>query len=491
MRSAFFCLQSGWGVHLIHDLELIQCDLEEGVDVHVIEPGRLLRFNNVKPRVDFRKRLRGDLGRLRAGLSLLSGEITVHAIDDLIVQDPGYARLQALEFPTFTTHEQLHEYRFDDHDCGNAVLSSLVSNLRDTAVDLTQHREVIERSLDTSIKVYLATRVFLERFAPDRVNLFNGRGATFRGILRACQAAKVECFVHESGVTLDRINLARNTMPHDAGWVNRSILEHWDVSSHSDEEKRRIGATFFERQKMGEMLDGTPYTRHQRRGELPEEIERVGPLYSIFTSSEFERKCFPQWYRYACHESQLDGIQDVIRILKERGFPGTLCIRIHPNSRDEKPFLQGILRREVKDDFVKIVDADSPVDSYALIEASDKVITFGSTVGVEATFQRKPAISLATSRFLGGVHHPQTREEAAALIGGEALPGDYEGALKYGYYHLTSGHRLRHAKSLGDRRSFSFKGMQLRRTDWRFWRKGMFPAELPGEPAGGSPTREP
>ena len=478
MRSAFFCLQSGWGAHVIHDLELIQLDLDDGAEVDVIGPGKRLRFNDTKPHVDYRKRLRRDAGRLRAGLSLIEGEFSYLPIDELIESAPGYEALARLQFPAFASREELNAYRFEGHDCGNAVLSSLISCMQNTAIEPAEHRDLVERALDTSIKTYLATRNYIQRRQPDRVTLFNGRMASFRGILRACQEADVPCRVHERGATLDRILLAENTMPHDVRWTRRDIVERWNTSSHSLEEKREIGKAFFDRLAAGNALNGYAFTEAQERGVLPFDRNETKALYSIFTSSEFERVALSEYYQYLCHENQVDGILDVIRMLKESGFDGKICVRAHPNGRDEKPDICDVLRSQVDADFVELIDAASPVDTYALLDASDKVIAFGSTVAVEATYRGKPSISLATSGYdeLAAVYHPTTREEARALIVGDLAVGSLDDCLKYGYYRATFGQEMRHAKPLGDLRSFSFKGKRIRRTDWRFWRRGVYDA---------------
>jgi hypothetical protein len=251
-------------------------------------------------------------------------------------------------------------------------------------------------------------------------------------------------------------------MPHDPAWVARQSSQIWENAEHPLHEKRVIGRSFYERKRNADGALWDRYTETQETGRLPFHASEGRPVYSIFSSSESERIALKWYYRYLLHESQLDGILDVIRILEEHDFPGLLCIRIHPNSRSEKPNLQEQLEACVKQGFVRIIGADSPVDSYALIDASEKVITFGSAVSMEAAYCGKPTILLATGIFgpVDCVYHPKDRDEAVQLIVKPLEPRVTEDALKYGYYQSVYGRPLRHARPV-DLMTCYFKGEAL------------------------------
>lgn len=473
MRVAYFCLQSWIPTLFGYDLDLIQEDLDAGHEVHVVRPSKTLRFSDTARFDASPRRLRRELRRFWKGMDLLSAPPRVHSVDSLVRFHPMSRELRRLEIPPFSSHEELQAFRFHGHDAGNAVLSSLISATRDNLVDLTQYRDFVERGLDTSLKVYVAARAFIERRRPDRVVLYNGRMATFRGVLRACKETGTDCVVYERAATLNRVALTKNTMPHDPAWVARQITETWENGEHPLHEKRVIGRSFYERKRSKDGSFWDSFTEAQETGRLPFQPSEARPVYSIFSSSECERTALKQYYHYVLHESQLNGILDVIRILEEHDFPGLLCIRIHPNSAEEKPNLQEQLEGCVKQDFVRIIGADSPVDTYGLIDASEKIIAFGSTVTMEAAYWGKPTISLATCIFgqPDSVYHPKDRDEAVQLIVKPLEPRATEDTLKYGYYQSVFGRPLRHARPV-DVMTCYFKGEALharhaRRPRWR------------------------
>jgi len=295
------------------------------------------------------------------------------------------------------------------------------------------------------------------------VYVFNGRMATFRGALRACQELGVECLVHERGATLDRIGLTANTMPHDIFWVQQEILRHWDASDEDENTKCEIGRSFYQRKRDKQVFNWKVYTENQEPNRLPLGLDVGKPVYSIFTSSEYERFALPQYYRYLLHDSQLEGIRDLVGILKDHRFDGTLCVRLHPNSHDEQPNLLEALQRAVQEDFVLIIPADSPVDSYALLDVSDKVLTFGSTMAMEAAYWGKPSVSFATNPYqnLDAIYYPADRQDAVRLIVEPLAAKGGLDCLKYGYFYSTFGRKLRYSE-VRDGSSLTFKGHVIR-----------------------------
>lgn len=461
-RVVYFCLEPLWCNHFVHELELIESDLDSGLEVHVVRPGSMMRFSDTDPWGDYARRLPSDLSRFRVGMSLLRDKVRVHSLDRLARSSPYFEKFELMDWPDFPSQEALDAFRFEGHDCGNAVRSSLISHTRNTAVDPSDYRSWVENALYTSVAVYLAARSIIETRRPDRVTVFNGRMATFRGVLRACQEAEVECLVHERGATLERVSLAHNTMPHDIFWVQREILRHWDESDLDDEAKREIGRRFYQRKRDKDLFNWTIFAASQEEQRLPRGVDGSRRIYSIFTSSEFERFALREFQSYLVHESQLEGILDVARILKESAFDGTLCIRIHPNSHDEQPSLAEALRRELDGDLAVVIPADSPVDTYALIDASEKVISFGSTVAMEAAYWGKPSVLLATSRYqnLESVYLPANRDEAVRLITDDLEAKGMGDCLKYGFYYSTFGRELRHSEVV-DMNRLRFKGREV------------------------------
>jgi len=83
---------------------------------------------------------------------------------------------------------------------------------------------------------------------------------------------------------------------------------------------------------------------------------------------------------------------------------------------------------------------ESPINSYDLMHASNKILTFGSTVGIEATYWGKPSILLGPSFYKAfeATHNPESYEELMAMLLDKDLKAlAQENTLPYGF-HINS-----------------------------------------------------
>jgi len=129
-----------------------------------------------------------------------------------------------------------------------------------------------------------------------------------------------------------------------------------------------------------------------------------------------------------------------------------LVIRLHPHLLKKHPDdMARWLQAAKAGGVAQVIDPGSPVDSYALVEASDVVVTAGSTVGMEAVYWGRPSVLLGPSDYdlLGAVHLARSRERLYELLSDPDLPVDPASALPYGYYRGTFGERFRYYEATG------------------------------------------
>ncbi|MDR0330932.1 MAG: hypothetical protein LBH93_04395, partial [Chitinispirillales bacterium] len=113
-------------------------------------------------------------------------------------------------------------------------------------------------------------------------------------------------------------------------------------------------------------------------------------------------------------------------------------LRIHPNLNGIKyRYHTSLLDIGNLYTNVTVIKADDEISSYSLLESVEKVLVFGSTLGVEAAYWGKPVILLCAAfyKYLNICYKPESAEEAFSLIGADELPAkDRADALKYGFY---------------------------------------------------------
>jgi hypothetical protein len=182
----------------------------------------------------------------------------------------------------------------------------------------------------------------------------------------------------------------------------------------------------------------------------------------LFTSSEDEFVSISDEWNLTLFKSQFEGIKFISDIISNLTNIH-LYIRVHPNVEGMSNDYKTLLMKLSFNNNTTLINYDSPVSSYALLKKCNKVITFGSTVGIEAVFWGKPSILIGKSYYINlkGVIVPKTQDELVNLLTRriDDLPeaGD---ALKYGYFMKTFGVEYQYYKPV-DLMSGNFKGINL------------------------------
>lgn len=158
----------------------------------------------------------------------------------------------------------------------------------------------------------------------------------------------------------------------------------------------------------------------------------------VFNSSEDEFATIgPDFEKYKLFGSQLEGLIFIKEELKDNPEV-QVTLRIHPNLSNIKyKYVSDLYQLRSKN--FNIISADSNVSSYALLENADTVIVFGSTIGIEAVYWKKPTILLGGSMYykLNCTYTPKTHDQLKSLLIKKLEPMDNIQAIKFGYYRMN------------------------------------------------------
>jgi hypothetical protein len=339
----------------------------------------------------------------------------------------------------FETLEEMMGYKIDNYDIGSSVLSSVICSLKDFSLDVQEHKDLLYRYLISTFAVYRSVRNFLRLTLIDRFYIFNGRMSMTRAILRACEAENVEFYTHECGNDSQTYSLFHNAMPHGIAMMTKQMLNHWR-QAEKNPDRATIAAKWFLDRAKGFKVNGYSFVEQQKAGLLPADRNPLKRHIAIFNNGSFEYATVGDDYKNHLYTNQIEGLQRIIDSLKPYKDKYHITIRIHPNlvglSKEIEPIMA------LKSDFVTIVLPESPISTYALIEHSEKILVFSSTVGIEAVYFGKPSILAGKAAYqeLGGNYTPQTHEELVELLLHDNLqPKDKNSALIYGYFLNTFG----------------------------------------------------
>jgi hypothetical protein len=430
--------------------------LDEGDEVVHLHCDANLFACDANPNHDMAK-CRDCIEIRKAGMSLLSSRVPSNSFLNLSqLNEEELASVQK----TFATVAELKSFYIEDFDIGMAVLSSIISLTRDPEPDLSARRDEISRFLVAALSVYRSVQNYLDQTSIGRAYVFNGRFAPVRAVLRACQSREVPCFVHERGHDIHHYTLTRNTTMHDLSYIQEEILRHWELATVNSERIKIVDKFYRERPK-GIVQWWRSYVDRQKDGLLPASWNQAKRNIAIFNSSEDEYAATDAQWDNPLYGNQLQGLEKIVRSL-DLDHDNIHCyLRIHPalyrvNNKHTTSLYN--LSRE----FFEIISPDDPVSTYALIKHADKVLTFGSTVGIEAVFWGTPSILAGRSYYqdLGGTYNPASHEDLVNMLKADLPPKDRMAALIYGYYLSTFGIPFKYFEAT-DLGSGQFKGQTI------------------------------
>ena len=121
-----------------------------------------------------------------------------------------------------------------------------------------------------------------------------------------------------------------------------------------------------------------------------------------------------------------------------------------------------------------LIDADSEVSTYDLVKAVDLVITFGSSVGIEASFMGTPSIVMGKTPYLilntciQPINHNAMIEIIKIFEEFGILPWTSNQSYLYGYYMKSYGQTFKYAKQTNVSQALLIKNGKVTNINYSF-----------------------
>lgn len=342
----------------------------------------------------------------------------------------------------YTSVKEIKNIKYENLNIGLGCYSTYVSLTRNSNPLLNDNfRKYFDLLLNESIKMAQIAKKVIKNDKDSIICLFNGRFLDSRPIVEYCSDNNINFRCYEAGITKDlkiKKLFYENSLPHNMKAFAQKVNRYWEISENSFD-KVQLAKDFFERKLQNKPVGDKVYTANQVENVLPQKWDSKKINIVIFNSSEDEFLGIGGEYdKHSLFSSQYQGIEFIAKFLlsyKEIH----LYVRIHPNLKNIKyKYHTELLKLDEEFPNLTIIPADSPVSSYTLLQNSNKVIVFNSTMGVEANYARKPVILLNASiyYYLNIAYKPVTIAEFEKMLLLDLPPKPIEESLKYAYYYL-------------------------------------------------------
>ena len=281
--------------------------------------------------------------------------------------------------------EKLSQIKYKEFEVGKAVINAIVPTYG-VNCDFSNPQIIffIKKWLTSAIEFYESTINIIKDRNINLLLVFNGRFPHEAAMIASANYCKIEFLVHERGSTPKYIGAYLNDLPHHTWNTGRKAI-NIRLEDYSAE-KIALFREFAV--KPHKSWSDQHFTQLQVKSQIPQ-IE--GKLITIFLSTEEEFVAVPG---IPSEPRTIEVLETLLSKFKDIFAEYSIVIRDHPHSAR---FPLSHLYQKLDDKYKNVYyfPPASEVDTYALVERSELVMTFGSTVGLEALNVGKKVICLS------------------------------------------------------------------------------------------------
>ena len=339
----------------------------------------------------------------------------------------------------FNSLDQIKKITYRDVNVGLGAVSSFVTKTRNMSPIFTDPviKEFFTKFLTAACQVVDFVIALEKENNYDEIRLCNGRLITERAVFETAKFLKKKVNILELSSSDKPYEFKKvfygNYLPHDIENGTKLIEEFWN----QNKSRKKESENFFINRRNSRFAGDKVYTNDQETGLLPDNWDFKKRNFVIFNSSEDEVFSIGGfWDDGRIFSSQTEGIKYILNSIK--GLNDIqVYLRIHPNLKNNDfSYVNELYLLEEKFKNFIIIKGDSKVSTYSLIDNSEKCIVFGSSVGIEANYWRKPVICLSPSMyyFLNVSYFPESLKDLDVLLADTLEPKPIIGSLKLGLY---------------------------------------------------------
>lgn len=323
--------------------------------------------------------------------------------------------------------KELRHYRVDRIAVGLAVLSSVfeLTSIHDAGTP-ADYGGVFDDAW-TAAHLSLQVGQAVARLGYDRVYIFGGRHSYSRPFVDSL-AGVSDVYRFEQGGTGTSYVISAESLYEPAELAKLIAARPVDEAA---------GAQWFEeRLSRSSAWDAGFFTGQQQRGLIPQALHGR-PIVALFNTAADEFHAIRDEVRFGDFATQGEVALALARICREEGK--ALAIRFHPHLAYKHPSWRDEWDFAALESLGAVLIApDDPTDTYALVTASESVVTCGSTISLECSYLGIPNVVVghSVSGSLGAACVVESADGLRQFIRAPFLPADARAnALKLGSFY--------------------------------------------------------
>lgn len=303
----------------------------------------------------------------------------------------------------YNNAEELRHIQYRGVQIGLGIMSTYISLTRNMNPKLNNKaRHYFDEHLNQNQNFVDSLYDAINKLSPDCIYSYNGRFEENRAVYDIGRILGLKTVMIEDYTNLDDLKKYKtafiNALPHTIVERSRIYKYCWDRYALNEEEKIKLGKSFYHKRRGGERSgDVRIYTAGQKEGSAPMfDSQKIN--VAIMNSSEDEYAAVgDEWDNLKMFKTQYDGI---VYLLQNSPKNVHYYLRIHPNLMNIRyKYHTQLLELDDRYDNITVISSDSEFSTYTIMEKCDKVVGFGSTMCIEASYWGKPSILLGPAIF--------------------------------------------------------------------------------------------
>jgi len=338
--------------------------------------------------------------------------------------------------------KSLKLFSWNNTATGMAILSFLIMLSKDSEPNIFRNRKLVKNLSYTYFQIFNFLDSLSLKSLEDEFWVCNGRPFHDRTIVEYAKREGISVKFFEiggEGSNQDRWILHKYS-PHDRIKHQQVIKDQYRMVKPVKKDIK----SWYESQKPGG-VNTFSYNFANNEG-----LVNLENLFVYFSSSDDEVSAvsmdWDSWWG-----NQLRAVNFLIRYFEQRPKLN-LIIRVHPNQNNKSKSDKArwnLLQSNSPN--VRIYGYNSTINSYQLINESCGVLTFGSTIGTEVAYARKPGALMSKARWDLIIPHKYIKNEVdldrwiskvlnSNSVIKSGVQKSYLGSLKWGHYMRTAGY---------------------------------------------------
>lgn len=341
----------------------------------------------------------------------------------------------------YENSQDLRAIKYRGVHIGLSIMSDYITVTRNLnpLIDVDS-KKYFDAHLQQNVNFVDALFNLINNFNPDVLYTFNGRFEEVRPIYDISRQLNLNCILSEvikkSGIWYKVMYY--DNLPHDIKYNVERREYCWNHYTLSEEERIKLGNDFYNKRRNGEESgDVKIYVADQVEGNISC-FRKDKQNVAIFNSSEDEFAAVGgDWDKLKLFDNQFEAIKF---LLINADNSVHFILRIHPNLKNiSYKFHKELYKLPEKYNNITVIPADSNASTYTIMDNCDKIVCFGSTMGVESSYWGKPAILMGPSLYYYDdvVYVPKSKEEVLDLLKKDLKPKGNLNLIKFGAYILN------------------------------------------------------